>query len=132
MFFYCVYVYKIHYFQTSSQPTYNNTVSVKAFSINTFKNFNFQTKVNHTQSVKSNQCITCLGPYPAPSHHHYHLGMYSAFASSLSPGYVWPVFIITWVCMACFHLSPGYVSGVPIITPVFTRRSHHHTGAYKL
>ena len=55
---------------------------------------------------------------------HHHLGMYGVFSSS--PGYVWPVFIITRVCIACFHhhlgmyqvfaSSPGCLQGARIIT----------------
>ena len=108
-------------------------VSVKTFSINTFKNFNFQTKVNHTQSVSQTSvriiiitwvCMACS--------HHYHLGMYGLFSSS--PGYVWPVFIITRVCIACFHhhlgmyqvfaSSHGCLQGARIITRVFINSNY--------
>ena len=118
----------------SSHTHVHNTVSVKAFSINTFKNFNFQTKVNHTQSVKSNQCITCehliqrvriiiiitwdriqrlriiIITWVCIARSHHHLGMYGLFSSHHLGMY------------GLFSSSPGYV------WPVFI----HHLGMYQV
>ena len=109
----------------SSHTHVHNTVSVKAFSINTFKNFNFQTKVNHTQSVKP---VYHLGPYPARSHHHHHLrAPYPARSHQCITWYYLiqrvRIIIITWDRIQRVRI---------IITWVFIVRSHHHLGLYSL